>query len=128
MCGLVPHSSPKESVIRSGLVASLLLTYKTKVTADLLTINYQSAVTFILLISQTDRCDIEDSLIKSLIDVDNIVKSNATHVVVGIDWGSCSVLSVTGSDDASHTVDELKVRRFCENVVLFISSVLFTLI
>ncbi|XP_037042296.1 uncharacterized protein LOC119078724 [Bradysia coprophila] len=86
LCGLVPFHLLKESVSRTSLAASLLFTYKTK----------------------TDRFDIEQSHIKQLINTENLAGTKATHVVVGIDWGSCNILSIIGSEDDGHNADELE--------------------
>lgn len=38
--------------------------------------------------------------------------SQATHVVVGIDWGSSSVVSIMGSEEYGENANDLKVSRF----------------
>ncbi|XP_037024786.1 uncharacterized protein LOC119066418 [Bradysia coprophila] len=98
LCGLVPFSSLKESVTGTSLVASLSFTYKTK----------------------TDRLDMEQSHIKRLINAKNVVESNATHVVVGIDWGSFNVLSIIGSEDEGHNAEGLK--EYLQSIIPIIST------
>lgn len=47
--------------------------------------------------------------IKRHICAENIMKCNATHVVVGIEWGSNSVVSIAGSEENIPNADDLKV-------------------
>lgn len=61
-------------------------------------------------ILQKDRLDIQQSHIKRLIDTECVLSSHATHVVVGIEWGSCSVVSITGSGEEGN--NDLKVGVF----------------
>lgn len=46
---------------------------------------------------------------KRLINAEHILSSHATHVVIGIDWGSCNILSLTGSEEDGQNANDLKV-------------------
>lgn len=51
----------------------------------------------------------QQSRIKRLINTENVMSSQATHVVVGIDWGSYNILSVMNSEEDSQDANDLKV-------------------
>lgn len=61
------------------------------------------------LILQSDRLDLQQSHIKRLINAGDVTTSHATHVVVGIDWGSTSVVSIMGSNEDGPNSKDNKV-------------------
>lgn len=107
LCGLVPPSYLDESVGRCQ-AGSLLYIVKTKVKLEVdENLNFVCSSNVHCFNLQKDRLDIQQSHVKRLINTECVLSSHATHVVVEIEWGSCSVVSITGSGEEGN--NDLKV-------------------